>query len=119
MRDGEGEEGPSAGSGTLNGDAAIQAASVPVDVPPPYICVDTDEIFEQMKAECQNLENFIAAKEQDYAKLDEYIREQFVSRLGEELCKPNRIDDLIAIMEEGKAKTVTESVEFYKAPKSK
>ena len=86
----------------------------------------TDEInerrlpaLEQMKAECQNLENFIAAKEQDYAKLDEYIREQFVSRLGEELCKPNRIDDLIAIMEEGKAKTVTESVEFYKAPKSK
>ena len=51
VRDGEGEEGPSAGSGTLNGDAAIQAASVPVDVPPPYICVDTDEIFEQMKAE--------------------------------------------------------------------
>ena len=51
VRDGEGEEGTSAGSGTLNGDAAIQAASVPVDVPPPYICVDTDEIFEQMKAE--------------------------------------------------------------------
>ena len=44
-------EGPSAGSGTLNGDAAIQAASFPVDVPPPYICVDSDEIFEQMKAE--------------------------------------------------------------------
>lgn len=51
VRDGEGEEGTSAGSGILNGDAAIQAASVPVDVPPPYICVDTDEIFEQMKAE--------------------------------------------------------------------
>ena len=57
VRDGEGAEGPSAnstgsstGSGTLNGDAAIQAA-FPVDVPPPYICVDTDEIFEQMKAE--------------------------------------------------------------------
>ena len=47
----EGAEGPSAGSGTLNGDAAIQAASFPVDVPPPYICVDTDEIFEQMKTE--------------------------------------------------------------------
>ena len=54
----DGVEGPSAGtsassvchSGTLNGDAAIQAA-FPVDVPPPYICVDTDEIFEQMKAE--------------------------------------------------------------------
>ncbi|MBR2059660.1 MAG: hypothetical protein IJ982_12320 [Fibrobacter sp.] len=57
VRDGEGAEGPSAnstgsstGSGTLNGDAAIQAA-FPVDVPPPYICVDTDEVFEQMKAE--------------------------------------------------------------------
>ena len=51
VRDGEGAEGPSAGSGTLNGDAAIQAASFPVDVPPPYICVDSDEVFEQMKAE--------------------------------------------------------------------
>lgn len=38
------------GADSVNGDAAIQAA-FPVDVPPPYICVDTDEIFEQMKAE--------------------------------------------------------------------
>ena len=40
-----------AGAEGANGDVAIQAASFPVDVPPPYICVDTDEIFEQMKAE--------------------------------------------------------------------
>ncbi len=40
-----------AGAEGANGDVAIQAACFPVDVPPPYICVDTDEIFEQMKAE--------------------------------------------------------------------
>ena len=40
-----------AGAEGADGDAAIQAASFPVDVPPPYICVDTDEVFEQMKAE--------------------------------------------------------------------
>ena len=44
-------DGPSASSGTLNGNAKIERADFPVDVPPTYICVDTDEIFEQMKVE--------------------------------------------------------------------
>ncbi|SMP55390.1 DNA polymerase I [Fibrobacter sp. UWB10] len=35
---------------SANGDAVV-SADFPVDVPPTYICVDTDEIFEQMKAE--------------------------------------------------------------------
>ena len=51
VRNGEGAEGPSAGSGTLNGNAEVERADFPVDVPPTYICVDSDEIFEQMKAE--------------------------------------------------------------------
>ena len=40
-----------AGAEGADSDAAIQGASFPVDVPPPYICVDTDEVFDQMKAE--------------------------------------------------------------------
>ncbi|WP_290726340.1 DNA polymerase I [Fibrobacter sp. UBA2449] len=32
-------------------DAEVERADFAVDVPPPYICVDTDEVFEQMKAE--------------------------------------------------------------------
>ena len=49
-------KGPSASSGTLNDDGKFtEPAEVNqnklVDVPPTYICVDTDEIFEQMKAE--------------------------------------------------------------------
>ena len=40
-----------AGAEGADGDAAIQGASFPADVPPPYICVDTDEVFKQMKAE--------------------------------------------------------------------
>ncbi|MBP5768223.1 MAG: DNA polymerase I [Fibrobacter sp.] len=52
VRDGEGAEGPSAGSGTLNGaDGKLVAASFPVEDLPTYVCVDTEEIFEQMKAE--------------------------------------------------------------------
>jgi len=35
---------------SANGDAVV-SADFPVDVPPTYTCVDTDEIFEQMKAE--------------------------------------------------------------------
>ena len=37
-------------SDSANGDAVV-SADFPVDVPPTYICVDTDEIFEQMKVE--------------------------------------------------------------------
>ncbi|MBR6834079.1 MAG: DNA polymerase I [Fibrobacter sp.] len=37
-------------SDSANGEAVV-SADFPVDVPPTYICVDTDEIFEQMKAE--------------------------------------------------------------------
>ena len=41
--------------GTENADgsteAEVERADFPVDVPPTYICVDTDKIFEQMKAE--------------------------------------------------------------------
>ena len=37
-------------SDSANGDTVV-SADFPVDVPPTYICVDTDEIFEQMKAE--------------------------------------------------------------------
>ena len=40
-----------AGADGAGNDATIQAASFPIDVPPPYICVDTDDVFEQMKAE--------------------------------------------------------------------
>ena len=48
---GEPDNAGTDGADSANGDTAIQAASFPVDVPPPYICVDTDEVFEQMKAE--------------------------------------------------------------------
>ncbi len=35
---------------SANGDTVV-SADFPVDIPPTYICVDTDEIFEQMKVE--------------------------------------------------------------------
>ena len=40
-------------TGNANGSAGaeVERADFPVDVQPTYICVDTDEIFEQMKAE--------------------------------------------------------------------
>lgn len=75
--------------------------------------------LEQMKSDSVVLGNQIAEKEQIFANLDGYIKEQYVSRLGEELCKVNRIDDLLSIMEEGNAQTVTEAIEFYRGPKSK
>lgn len=42
-------DGTESGDGST--DAEVERADFAVDVPPPYICVDTDEVFEQMKAE--------------------------------------------------------------------
>ena len=41
------------GTGSADGltGAEVERADFPVDIPPTYICVDTDEIFEQMKVE--------------------------------------------------------------------
>ncbi|SHI83649.1 DNA polymerase I [Fibrobacter sp. UWP2] len=45
----EGSDGTGS-TDSANGDTVV-SADFPVDIPPTYICVDTDEIFEQMKAE--------------------------------------------------------------------
>ena len=44
-------EGDGTGSADSANSGAVASADFPVDVPPPYICVDSDEVFEQMKAE--------------------------------------------------------------------
>ena len=44
-------EGDDAGSADSSSSDAVSSADFAVDVPPPYICVDSDEVFEQMKAE--------------------------------------------------------------------
>ena len=46
----EGADESDAGAENSAG-AEVERADFAVDVPPPYICVDTDETFEQMKAE--------------------------------------------------------------------
>ena len=48
VREGDPDNAGADGAGS---DAAIQAASFPVEDLPTYVCVDTEEIFEQMKAE--------------------------------------------------------------------
>ena len=47
VREGDGTES----ADSADGGAAVTQADFPVDVPPPYICVDSDEVFDQMKAE--------------------------------------------------------------------
>ncbi|MBQ1823904.1 MAG: DNA polymerase I, partial [Fibrobacter sp.] len=49
VRDGEGAEG--AGENGAESSATVERASFPAEDLPTYVCVDTDEIFEQMKAE--------------------------------------------------------------------
>ena len=44
-------EGDGTGSADSASSDAVVSADFAVDVPPPYICVDSDDVFEQMKAE--------------------------------------------------------------------
>ena len=50
VRDGATDNAGAEGAGE-NGDGELVAASFPVEDLPTYVCVDTDEVFEQMKAE--------------------------------------------------------------------
>lgn len=47
------------------------------------------------------------------------ITNQYASYLGEEFCREDKLSDLIAIMEEGQAATVSEAINFYKGKTSK
>ena len=50
---------------------------------------------------------------------DVYKRQnKYAAILGEDLCRQDKLEDLIAIMQEGQANTVSEAIAVYKGQKA-
>lgn len=85
----------------------------------------TDEInqrrlpeLERLKDEKKELEKKIAQGEKKYSEMVLYISNKYAKYIGEDLCKEDKLSDLIALMEEGQADTVSEAINLYKGQKS-
>ena len=76
------------------------------------------EGLDKMKSEKKSVEEKISELEKKYSEVVLDITKQYASYIGEELCKEDKLSDLIALMEDGQAETVSEAVSIYKGQKS-
>lgn len=76
------------------------------------------QTLEDLKAEKRELEDKITKGEKLYSEKVLQITNQYASYLGEDLCRQDRLADLIAIMEDQDADTVSEAISLYKGQKS-
>ena len=76
------------------------------------------QTLEDMKAEKADLEDKITKGEKKYSEKVLYITNQYAPYLGEDLCKSDKLNDLIALMEEEQADTVSAAINLYKGQKS-
>ncbi len=76
------------------------------------------QTLEDMKAEKKDLEDKLTKGEKKYSEQVLKVTKQYASYLGEDLCKEDKLADLIILMEEGQAETVSEAINIYKGQKS-
>lgn len=76
------------------------------------------QTLEDMKAEKDALENMIAEEQKSYSDMVLQITNQYGTYIGEDLCKEDKLSDLIALMEDGQATTVSQAISVYKGQKS-
>lgn len=76
------------------------------------------ETLNNMKNDKQSLEEQISQTEDLLSEKSLAITNQYASYIGEDFCKKDKLDDLIAIMEEGTAATVSEAIAAYKGQKT-
>lgn len=74
--------------------------------------------LEAMKGEKANMENEIAAEEKRFSDQTLLIANKYAAILGEDFCRQDKLEDLIAIMQEGQANTVSEAIAVYKGQKA-
>ena len=81
----------------------------------------TDEVndrrlgkLEQMKENLEGLEDQIMVLEQDIQNSSLAIASNYGAILGKEFCTPAKVEDLISLMEDGTADTVSEAISAYK-----
>lgn len=76
------------------------------------------QTLEDMKAEKKSLDEKITKGEKKYSEKVLQITNQYASFIGEDMCKEDKLNDLIAIMADEQAETVAEAINVYKGQKS-
>ncbi len=76
------------------------------------------QILQDMKAQKAETEERIAVVEKQYSDKVLQITNKYASYLGEELCREDKLADLIALIEDEQAETVSEAISVYKGQKS-
>lgn len=81
----------------------------------------TDEVndrrlgkLERMKAEVEGLEEQMAVLDEDIKASSLALANNYGAILGKEFCTPTKVADLISLMEDGTASTVSEAIAAYK-----
>lgn len=69
---------------------------------------------EQMKADVENMEEHIAVLDEDIQNSALAIANNYGAILGKDFCTPAKVADLISLMEDGTADTVSEAIAAYK-----
>ena len=76
------------------------------------------QTLEDMKAEKKELEEKITKGEKMYSDKVLQITKDYASYLGEDMCKQDKLNDLISLMADGDAETVSQAISLYKGQKS-
>ncbi|MGN0394267.1 MAG: hypothetical protein ACI4EF_02795 [Coprococcus sp.] len=83
--------------------------------------VITDEIIgrrqpkvDSMKEELKQLNASISSMEEKLSELELTLTDKYETYLGKDLCTEEKLSDLISIMEDGSAGTVSEAIKVYK-----
>lgn len=76
------------------------------------------QVVNDMKAEKKELEEKIAKGEKMYSEKVLQITNQYASFIGEDLCKADKLSDLITIMDEEQVETVSEAISIYRGQRS-
>lgn len=70
--------------------------------------------IDSLKEELKNVEDRINEMESKLADMRSHLTDSYVTFLGKDLCTEEKLTDLISIMEEGTASTVSGAIEVYK-----
>lgn len=70
--------------------------------------------LEEMKANIEEMEDQIVVLEEDIQKSSIGITNNYGAILGKDFCTPTKVADLISLMEDGTAQTVSEAIAAYK-----
>lgn len=70
--------------------------------------------IDELKAELRELDEKINSMESDLSDMQTHLTDGYVTFLGRDLCTEEKLSDLINIMVEGQASTVSGAIEIYK-----